>query len=828
MRRSLFGMGALIVAGVFGGAWHLLQAQAPPRVDPNAYLAPESTLYIRWAGHESSKRDFEKTAAHRALVESGLAEKLIEQVNEQVSRLLERTGGAPEVKQIADTVRRVAEHAFHHGVLAAGDFRLLVGEGTFVLPKAGETGLAKEFDGALRKLMRLVGVEIRERKMGDRAIRVAQTQPLTVSWWTEGQDLVVVANMVGPTKVVRRIVAGAGGLDQTERFKRFRADKPFPVVLDCWLDAEPLWAMVPQIPLAQQYLKATGLPALRGAKFVMGYEGEAVRADYDVLIRSPRSGLLKLLDIAGLRSSQLPKLPSDTAALFGFSLDGAHIIDTILETSREFNQAMGQQNPDDGVRKFEEEIGFALRDEFAATIGPVGVTYLSAMKGPIGLGGACMAFGVNDKDALHQTLEIIAERLIQEGRDDIVVERREVRGANLWVGSFPKGPPELKPTIALSDRWLVLGLVSPAPVERFLALQQGEGEPWTMPDSLTAMLREAEGSVATVTYADPEPFAEILLALAPTLATLARAEGIESNIDFTEIPRIDRVTGDLFPTVAVTTVDEAGLHGSSVSSLPFFGPGLGEGAALASVAGPVLLPASIAARRAARSVQDRNHMHQLGIALHNYHDAFGSFPRGTVEEGAKLKVEQRLSWMASSLPFVAAANLRAILAFDKPWDGPKNKPAAESSLAVFLNPNLGLKGMRNATHYVGMAGVGPKAPFLKKATDPGAGVFGYDRVAGIRDITDGTSNTMMVIGVNEKVGPWAQGGPSTIRALTKKPYVNGPDGFGGQKGGVHVILCDGSVRFIAEDIDPAVMEAMATIQGKELIPRELFPKENIP
>ena len=826
MRRSLFGLGALIVAGMFGGAWHLLQAQAPPRVDPNAYLSPESTLYIRWAGHESSKRDFEKTAAHRALVESGLAEKLIEQVNDQVSRALERTGGGPEAKQIADTVRRVAEHAFHHGVLAAGDFRPFVGEGTFVLPKAAETGLAKEFDGALRKLTRLVGVEIRERKIGNRSIPVAQTQPLTVSWWTEGKDLVLVANMVGPANVVRRIDSGADGLDQTERFKRFRADKPFPVILDCWVDAVPLWAMVPKVPQVQQYLQATGLTTVHGAKFAMGYEGDAVRADYDLLVRSRRTGLLKLLDVSGLRFRQLPKLPSDTAALFGFSLDGAHIFDTIFETSQEVTRAIGLGSSDDGMRKFEEENGFALRDEFAATIGPVGLTFLSPMQGPFGLGGACMAFGVKDKDTLHQTLEIIAERIVQEGRDDIVIERRAVRGANLWVGNYPQGAPELKPTIALSDRWLVIGFLSPEPVERFLALQQGEGEPWSMPDRLTELLRKADGSIATITYADPKPLAEIVSAFAPMLAERARKGGLDANIDFTKLPPIDRVTGDLFPMVAVTTVDEKGLHGMSESSLPLLGPGSGEAAAFAVAAGSVLVSRTMGSREAARMGQERNNLRQMGLMLHNYHDTFGAFPRGTAEKGAKLKVEQRLSWMAAGLPFVDRGNLYEKLAFDKPWDGPKNKPAAESSLAGFLNADIALGAKKNVTHYVGMAGVGAKAPFLKKVTDKGAGVFGYDRVTGIRDIKDGTSNTMMVIGVNKDLGPWAQGGKSTIRALTKKPYINGPDGFGGgQKGGVSVLFCDGSVRFIAKDFDPAVMEAMATIQGKELIERGAVPKE---
>ena len=821
MRRSLLGLAALIAAGLFGGAWHLLQAQAPPQSDLNAYLSPDSTLYIRWAGHESSKRDFEKTAAHQALVESGLAEKLIGQVNDQLNRMLERSGGGPEAKLLTDTVRRVAEHAFRHGVLAAGDFRLLIGEGVLVLPKAAESGLAEEFDGALRKFLKRSGMAIREQKIGKRTIPVAQTPPLTLSWWTEGRDLIVVANMTGPARVVRRIDNGGGGLDQTERFRWFRADKSFPVVLEGWLDAEPLWAMVPRIPGLQQSLNATGLPTVHGATFAMGYEGEAIRADYELLVRSPRQGFLKLLNVSGFRASQLPKLPSDTALLFGFSLDGAHIFDTIVETYREIYAAVGVGMPglDDVVGTLEAEVGFALRDEFAATIGPVGMTYLSPMEGPFGFGGACMAFAVKDKEPLHRTLQIIAERLIQDGGDDIVIERREVRGANLWVGSYPQGAAGLQPTVGLSDRWLVIGLLSPAPVERFLALQQGEGEPWTMPDRMTAMLRKADGPVATITYADPKPFGKIASVIAPMLAELARTEGIDVQFDVAELPRIDRVTADLFPTVGVSTIDETGLHGVNESSLPFFGLGMGEAAAYASVAGAVVLPSAVSARRAARRGQDSNNLKHLGLALHNYHDVFGSFPRGTAEKGAKLKVEQRLSWLATCLPFLDQDDTYGKLAFDKPWEGPKNKPAADTIIQLFLNPNIPPGAKKNVTNYVGMAGVGPKAPFLKKVTDKGAGVFGYDRVTKLQDIADGPSHTIMVLGVNKDVGPWAQGGRGTIRALTKKPYIDGPDGFGGHKGGVNVVMCDGRVQFISKDIDPKIMEAMATIQGGEVIPK---------
>ena len=219
---------------------------------------------------------------------------------------------------------------------------------------------------------------------------------------------------------------------------------------------------------------------------------------------------------------------------------------------------------------------------------------------------------------------------------------------------------------------------------------------------------------------------------------------------------------------------------------------------------------------AAREVDQQNHLHLLA-GLGGHLKAEGHFPAGA-GGGKLLPPETRLSWIATMLPYYDHRDWHRDLHFGYPWNSPKNRPVSERPLASVVNPALG-PGSTEAgfpvTHYVGVAGVGADAGTLP-AGDPRAGVFAFGRTGKLEDMPDGLSNSIATMGVCDHLGGWAAGGNPTVRALIQRPYVNGPDGFGsGQPDGMLVGMADGSVRFVSDQIDPEVLEQLATVGGRE-------------
>lgn len=312
----------------------------------------------------------------------------------------------------------------------------------------------------------------------------------------------------------------------------------------------------------------------------------------------------------------------------------------------------------------------------------------------------------------------------------------------------------------------------------------------------------------------------------------------------------------------------------------------------------LLLPAIQAAREAARRSQCTNNMKQLGLALQNYHSANQTFPEGSI-------VDAGLSVFAgaftSLLPYMEQTALEGQYQFDKKWDkqtpqvsatpipsldcpsspgeNPKTHPAL---VGIVQNDTYGITeyalshGASDAmclqSAFLG-AGPGPMPIELR-------GMFGFRWGVGVRQITDGTSNTFAMgeaagsinwpicrkigctVPVKDTTGQiptawmgWIIPHPNigipglivtsfygcTMEPLNKFPVTETNLSVAGlfvpptcpdsRNGGLHTmsnfrsdhpsggnfLYGDGSVHYLTDGIDFVTYRALSTIQGEEVV-----------
>ncbi len=211
----------------------------------------------------------------------------------------------------------------------------------------------------------------------------------------------------------------------------------------------------------------------------------------------------------------------------------------------------------------------------------------------------------------------------------------------------------------------------------------------------------------------------------------------------------------------------------------------------------------------ARRSQCCNNLKQIGLALHNYHDRYHSFPPAYVADVTGRPIH---SWRVLLLPFLEQERLYDCYRFDEPWDGPHNIQLVKDMPAVFRCPS---DQTREGTCTSYVAVIGPETAW------PG------ERTVSFSDIVDGTSNTWLVVEVADSGIAWSE--PRDLHVLQMAPEINAPAGQGVSSkhpGGAQVLFADGSVRFMAgadspqPGLDPKTIHDALTISGGEPPPQD--------
>ena len=286
----------------------------------------------------------------------------------------------------------------------------------------------------------------------------------------------------------------------------------------------------------------------------------------------------------------------------------------------------------------------------------------------------------------------------------------------------------------------------------------------------------------------------------------------------------------------------------------------------------LLLPAVQQAREAARRSQCKNNLKQIGLAIHNYHDVYLCFPIADVNG-----TSNPVSAHARLLPYMDQTPVFNLIDFNVPYNHANNNIPRMLELPIFRCPSdpdslPATIGGRNNFYWNAGNGVVMYASGAAGQPTPN-GIIYHNTKVRFSDITDGTSNTAAMSekmtgdgsnaistpatdtyqpgtypttadealqqcnsvntsdltkqGYSNVGGPWLQQYHSTNqynhvlppngRSCMFPPGRIATTANSKHTGGVHLLLCDGSVRFISENLNLGNWRALGSINGGEVL-----------
>ena len=266
--------------------------------------------------------------------------------------------------------------------------------------------------------------------------------------------------------------------------------------------------------------------------------------------------------------------------------------------------------------------------------------------------------------------------------------------------------------------------------------------------------------------------------------------------------------------------------------------------AIVGVLVALLLPAVQAAREAARRTQCTNNLKQIGLALHNHHNARGQLPPGwtAYQTGTSIpdpNGEPGWGWASKILPHLEEGATSLQLRESVAIADPVHDAVRLKTLPVYLCPSetgeptwkleredgSGDLCELARANYVGTFGVGEIEDFPSQ----GNGVFFHNSRVSFKHVIDGLSKTLMVgerssvQGDSTWLGMVADGEEAMARIVGSGDHTpNQPDGhvddFASYHPGVTLFVrCDGSVHAISDEIEQLAFEALCTRSAGEIV-----------
>jgi len=802
-------------------------------VAPETLLPASSCIYMTHDGSIPHLEGLKQTAAWKSLEDTQLIARILDLVQLFISTTGEANG------QLA---RDVMDHVRAHGVSLAfsvtGNGDGFAPYGTLVLHDAGR--FLEQLEPLILPVLEKEGQAVSQMTLDGRQITSISTEMegVSVAWWNEQGHLVISAGMDAATQTIHTATGIEANITKNPLWTELRQSDRYTITSFGWMESASLLQRFGDMPMPptpsgkqmtiREGLQLLGLHNLNEFTIQSGFLGDQTWSDLRVNSDGELSGLAKLLMQRNMTLADLPPLPKATTAFAAWAFDLGASWDLVTGTIRNVITEVEPESLSDfesSLVQIDEVFGGSLRDGLLAGLGDVWCVYNDPAPLPFPIGfSPVAAVSVKDKRSVSAGVARIMELVQQEINDpNVSIRHAEKDGRETY--SFNMSGMPFVPTMMISDKWMAMG-VTPGAIQGLTQRENGKLPAWKPDSRVQAALAELPAEFSMISVADPSGGYVQLMQLAPMGLNLLEQQFLPTVADgslqmpFTaeDLPAIEEITDPMFPNVSVGWSTDHGFAMSSRQSVPSSPLGNMTAAAPVPILVALLLPAVQQARAAARRVQSMNNMKQLGLAMHIYHDLMNEFPAGTVAN-KDLEPDQRLSWGYTVLPYLEQQAFHDTIDGNKGWQDEANSNAVATMLPLFVDPSQsGPRSNPSSSDYVAMAGVGEDAALLPNG-HPKAGIFGYNRKCRLADITDGTSNTMMITTASQPTASFLAGGRETIRGFSQSPYLNGPDGIGSpHRGVILVLMADGSVRSVATTIEESVLEAIATKSGNEIVP----------
>lgn len=662
---------------------------------------------------------------------------------------------------------------------------------------------------AFKKLLALIPKEgpqgVVEEKIGDatflRPKEYRQNEPEIRIGYRESQIVFVIGKETPKELLDKLQKPGKPAAWVTKISQDLAVERPSMLM---YFDAQKVLSTLQPIitdPMATRVMEALGINKLKTFVAVSGLDKTGMHSVSMITTEGTPTGLFDLIPDKPISLNDFKQIPANAVNATVTRFDLAYLYDKALKGIEQVDPNIRAQI-EQTVAGVEPQLGFSLKGDLLEGLGDTWSLYTSsADTGVPFVPGIVITASIRKQESVAKALNVVvmAARgaLAGAGQQAPFSIQDFAAGSNKGYRIvFNNVPVPVQPTWVLTKDQLVIGL-TPQLVTGHLA---GAAKGSLADNEHVKAAFQGNPKPLIVSYSDPKPGLQTVYTLVNTFGPMMlqqlAAQGINFNLP--PLPPMADIEQHLLPTV--TTMGRTS-NGWKTESHAVFPSGVGASPAVIAVSIALLLPAVQQAREAARRSQSKNNLKQIGLAMHNFHDSYKTFPAsGSVDKKGK----KLLSWRVHVLPFIDQNPLYQQFHLDEPWDSDHNKQFIKQIPPVYVTPSHAELAKEGKTVYLVPTGKGA--------------AFEGDAGRGIREFTDGTSNTIVAVEAHADAAViWTK--PDDL-VLDFKNLLKGlksarVDGF-------HALFADGSVRFISDAIDVNTLKALFTRAGKEPIPSDAF------